>query len=396
MKRILFVEDSELLRQVFEVMLLTERDQWEVRTASNGRAALDLMRLMPFHVIASDMSMRDMDGIELLNQVGRLHPQTSRIIISGMGDQASIADALGSTHQFLVKPVAVKTLRATLVRINGLDAYLKDEKLKALAGRLGTLPSFPSLYLEIMEAVESKDSSLQTIADLVTKDPGITAKILQVANSAAHGLTERTHDPVAAIQQLGVHTVRSLVLSAHVYKSFAVTRQNNFSVNVLWGHLMKCGEIARAIMQSERADAADIEDAFTAGILHDIGKLMLAENLPDEFQNALALAAGERIPLHEAEMKIFGATHAGLAAYLLGLWGLPAPIVEAVAFHHTPETSTNPHFSPLTAVHVANALERKNGADNSSLNHAYLAKIGVTDRLNLWRRQAEKLSVEGF
>ena len=128
------------------------------------------------------------------------------------------------------------------------------------------------------------------------------------------------------------------------------------------------------------------EDAFTAGMLHDMGKLMLADSLPEEFGRALQLAADERISLPEAEMEIFGATHAGLAAYLLGLWGLPAAIVEAVAFHHTPEMSGLKKYSALTAVHVANSLSDQTGT--TPVNLEYLADIGVSGRLEDWRDTA--------
>ena len=127
-------------------------------------------------------------------------------------------------------------------------------------------------------------------------------------------------------------------------------------------------------------------------MLHDMGKLMLAQSLPDQYAEALALAKSERIPLTEAELEVFGATHAGLAAYLLGLWGLPAAIVEAVAFHHTPEQSDLKKCSALTAVHVANALSQAGGPDD--LNLDYLAEIGVADRLDDWRKTAGELEIE--
>ena len=392
MKRILFVEDSDLLREMYAVMLGRERDSWEVKTAADGRSALELMQQRPFDVVASDMRMPGMDGIELLNEVSRLYPQTSRLIISGVSDQAEAADTLGSTHQFILKPVEVKTLRAALVRISGLDAYLKDEKLKALAARLRVLPSFPSLYLEIMRAIETPDAPLQNLDGLILKDPGLTAKILQIANSAAFGMPGKIQDPFRAIQRLGLNTIRSLALSSHVFGSFAPSQMKNFSADALWAHLMKSGEIARAIMQAEHADPDDIEAAFTAGMLHDMGKLMLADSLPREFQNALTHASTRQVPFHEVETEVFGATHAGIAAYLLGLWGLPASIVEAVAFHHTPQKSTHLEFSPLTAVHVANALAHEAAGKPSSLNRDYLARIGVIDRLDLWRKHAEKLN----
>jgi HD-like signal output (HDOD) protein len=205
-------------------------------------------------------------------------------------------------------------------------------------------------------------------------------------------LPERIHDPVIAFQQLGMNTVRSLVLSSHVFANLKSSSLKNFSADSLWCHLMKCGHSARAIMRAEDAELTDVEDAFTAGILHDMGKLMLADSLPDEFQKALSLAAERQVPLFEAEMEIFGTTHAGLAAYLLGLWGLPAAIVEAVAFHHTPEKSTNPHFSPLTAVHVANGLEHELAGENFNVDHDYVAKIGVANRLDEWRSEVEKSS----
>ncbi len=394
MKRILFVDDNAQIRFVYEAVLAGKGDHWEVVTAASGEEALKRMEQAPFDVVASDMRMEGMDGIELLNTVRKLYPQTSRVIISGVADQAAAAEALGSTHQFLVKPVEINTLRAVLVRIDGLDAYLNDAKLKALAGRLRALPSFPVLYLEIMKAIQAPDTSLQTIDDLIIKDPALTTKILQVANSAAMGLQEKINDPLEAVQQLGLDTVRSLALSAHVFASFTPAQKLNFPMDALWNHLMACGRAAQAIMQAEDADHAYVEAAYTAGILHDIGKLMLADSLPNEFQKVLTLAATRPGPVYLIEEEVFGATHAGVAAYLLGLWGLPAMIVEAVAFHHTPEKSTDQTFSPLTAVHVANALEHEMAGGDSRLNEEYLANLGVANRLDAWREEIRRLKTE--
>jgi CheY-like chemotaxis protein len=294
MKRILFVEDSEVLLQLYSILLADDK-QWLTTVAPDGPTALALLRQSPFDVVASDMQMPGMSGIELLTEVRKLHPHTSRIIISGITDQAEAADSLNCTHLFIPKPFDVKTLKATLARIGSLDAYLKDDKLRGLAGKMRSLPSFPTLYLEIIKEIESPRSSIQGIAKIIAKDPGITAKILQVTNSAAFGLPEHVNDPVEAVQQLGMSTVRSLVLSAQVYSNFNARRMKNFSAEALWSHLMKCGDLARTLMRRERASLADSEDAFTAGMLHDMGQLMLADSLPDEFQRALLLAEQEKI-----------------------------------------------------------------------------------------------------
>ncbi len=395
MKRILFVEDHPLMRDMYKALLSGEGNRWEVATAESGFDALQLMWQRPFDIVASDMRMDGMTGIELLNTVLKLYPQTSRIIISGVADQAEAAEALESTHQFLVKPVELNTLRAVLVRLAGLDDFLNDEKLKTLIGRLRVLPSFPLLYLEIMKAIETPDMPLQTIDALIIKDPGLTAKILQIVNSAAMGLQAKISDPLEAVQQLGLNTVRSLALSAHVFASFTPSQRINFPMDALWAHLMRCGNTARAIMRAEDADLAHVEAAYTAGILHDIGKLMLADSLPQEFQEVLTQASTRDEPFYQIEMKVFGATHAGLAAYLLGLWGLPAMIVEAVAFHHTPDKSSHQRFSPLTAVHVANAIEHELDGDSHYLNEDYLANLGLNDRVDVWREEARRTREEG-
>ncbi len=382
------------MREMFAIMLEDDRDRWEVVTAEDGKEALTLMAQKPFDVVASDMRMEGMTGVQLLNEVLRLYPQTSRIIISGVSDQGEAAEALGSTHQFLVKPIETKTLKATLARLESLDAFLKDEKLKALAGRLRTLPSFPLLYLEIMRVIEDPNASMQTVHNLLIKDPGLTAKMLQVANSVAMGLREKVSDPLEAVRQLGLNTVRSLALSAHVFANFTPSQKINFPVDALWKHLMKCANTARAIMRAEDADQMYMEAAYTAGMLHDIGKLMLADSLPGEFQKVVTQATTRLAPFYEIETEVFGASHAGLAAYLLGLWGLPAPIVEAVAFHHVPQKSAHQAFSPLTAVHVANALEHELDGEKSWLDTECLEKIGVADRLGIWRKEAEKLRAD--
>jgi HD-like signal output (HDOD) protein/ActR/RegA family two-component response regulator len=392
MKKILFVEDNGVLLELYGMLLDEKRDQWQTTLAPDGESALKLLQKNSFDVVASDMQMPGMSGIELLTEVRKLHPQTSRIIISGFTDQAEAADSLDCTHLFIPKPFDVKVLRATLSRIGSLDAYLKDDKLRGLAGKMRSLPSFPTLYLDIMKEIESPNSSIQGIANIVAKDPGITAKILHVANSAAMGLAEPVCDPAEAVQQLGMTTVRSLVLSAQVYGNFAPGKLKSFSAEALWLHLMKCGDLARTIMRRERAEVAESEDAFTAGMLHDMGKLMLADSLPEEFARAITLAQQEKISQADAEQEVFGANHAGLAAYLFGLWGLPAGIVEAVAFHHQPEKSDLKKCSALTAVHVANSFYDHTGT--APLNREYLSEIGVTDRLGDWQETAVELQAE--
>ena len=395
-KRILFVEDNPLLLEMYAMVMDSERDKWEVVTMGDARQALATLDQCAFDVIVSDMRMPGMDGIEFLGEVRRRLPGCSRIIISGLSDQAEVVRSLNSTHQFLAKPVDVKMLRDTLARISGLDAFLQEQKLRALVGQVGALPSFPSLYLEVMQAMRTEEPSIETVGNIIAKDPAMTAKMLQLVNSVASGLARKVGSPVEAVQFLGINTVRSLVLSTHIFACFEHATLKGLSISQLWKHAMRTGLLARTIMQLEQAGETEAEDANVAGVLHDMGKLMLAESLPEQFQQALALVAERGLSSEQAELEVFGATHAGVAAYLLGLWGLPAAIVEAVAFHHIPSRSPTHAFGLLAAVHTANSLEhelsREPVADLAAgLDADYLRSIGVQDRLPAWRREAAKL-----
>jgi HD-like signal output (HDOD) protein len=158
----------------------------------------------------------------------------------------------------------------------------------------------------------------------------------------------------------------------------------------LWRHSVAAGKLAERISNAENGDVDLVGQAFTAGMLHDIGKLLLAANLPDEFKQALTKARQDRTPLWEAEQSVLGVTHAELGAYLLGIWGLPVPIIEAVALHHLPARFLSKAFCPLTAVHAANALEHEINADNQGLPPArpdlhYLGELELAGRWEHWR-----------
>jgi HD-like signal output (HDOD) protein len=387
------VEDNPILLSLYATMLDEEPERWDVSTARDGERALELIEQGPYDVLVTDLGLPGVSGIELINQVRQRYPGCCRIILSGLKDQQVVARSLNATHQFLAKPFDISVLKATLDRVGSLDAFLADEALKSLVGQMGTLPSFPSLYLEIMKELGAEAPSVQWIAEIISQDPSMTAKLLQIANSAAMGLAHAVSSPFEAVQHLGFCTVRSLALTLHIFSPLGQTAIQGFSVDALWGHVVRTGALARRLGQLEGAEPAEAEDAYIAGMLHDAGKLMLAQSLPRKFQSALALAAARPCPLHEAEREVLGANHAGVAAYLLALWGLPANIVEAVAFHHAPAKGHADGFSALTAVHAANALEHEFFDDNPAvpkpeLDLAYLSSLGVQERLPVWRANA--------
>jgi HD-like signal output (HDOD) protein/CheY-like chemotaxis protein len=394
MKRILFVDDDPSVLRGLERTLYPMRVEWEMSFVETGRQALTLMTERPFDVVVTDMRMPGMNGNELLNEVMHRFPRTVRIILSGHADTELILRCVGSTHQFLSKPCEPAVLQAVVERAASLDRVLKHEPLRKLTARMKRLPSLPSLFTQIVRKLQSPEADAEEIAAIVNQDVGLMAKLLQVVNSAFFGLRHDVSSPVEAVSYLGTNTIKSIVLTIETFRDFEDVVCPGFSHEELWLHCNQTATAARAIAQAEGSNARVADEAYCAALLHDSGKLVLAGNFGESYASVLALARTQSRPLPDCEKHAFGATHASVGGFLLGLWGLPAPIVEAVALHHEPVLSVERSFCPLTAVHAANAFVREwhdtsgRGIPPSPLDLGYLEAIGLAGQIPAWRDAA--------
>lgn len=360
---------------------------------TSGAEALLALEQTPIDVIVSDMRMPVMDGAQLLNEVRQRFPQVVRIVLSGQSDKELIYQSITATHQYLDKPCETELLKATVLRACALRDLLGSASLRQLVTGMHQIPSQPVLYTEIRKEVESKTASIKAIGAIISNDMGMTAKILQLVNSSYFGLRSSVSTAEQAVNLLGLDTVQALVLTVHVFSQFSPIHGSGFNIDRLWEASMETGALARAIAKAEQAPALMIEQAYTAGLLHDVGRLVFAANAQARYEATLKTAHDKGLPIWEAEHLEFGASHADVGAYLLGLWGLSDPIVEAVAFHHRPSDCVGNSFSPLTAVHVANALQEElsqqsTGDVPSQIDPTYLDTLHLTDRLQYWREVA--------
>ncbi len=383
--QVLFVDDEPLVLQGLQRSMRVMRNDWNMTFVDSAAAALAFMQNHPVDVIVSDMRMPAMNGAQLLGEVMKRHPKTVRLILSGHADQELILQCVGSTHQYLSKPCDPEQLRATVRRAMELECALKNERLQQLVARMENLPSVPSLYSEIVDKMHDPETTLETIGEIIAKDLGMTAKILKLVNSAFFGLRREISSPSEAVSYLGLDTIKSLVLSMHAFSQFDTARTGIFSIAALWDHSMQTAAMAKRLAQLEVNDRKLTDEAFVAGLLHDAGKTALAFNFPDAYDSvARQVSAGAE--LLAVERDVFGATHADVGGYLLGLWGLPTPVVEAIALHHQPVLSAGTAFTPLTAVHVANVLVLEGKPAGSTLDRAYLDRLQLSPRLAVWRQ----------
>lgn len=375
------------------------RHEWGMEFAQNGFVALALMERQPFEVIVSDMRMPGMDGAQLLSEVRAKYPQVVRVILSGESCEQAVLKSVGSTHVFLAKPCSAESLKAAILRPCALREMLNSPELQKLTAQIDHLPSLPSVFLELSEELREDEPSLPKIAAIMSRDMAMTAKLLQMVNSAFFGYFGRISNPEKAVVMLGTHTIASLVLSATVSMQFDSVLMRDFAVDAMMKHGVGTGALAKMIAQAEHASATMVEEAFTAGLLHDIGTLVMASNLPERYMEAIRLSDERGIPLWKAELESFGATHAEVGAYLVGIWGLPEPVAEALAFHHRPENCPHKEFSPLTAVHIADLWDHQFRGGSEAYptpprQQGYLESLGMTDRLPQWRKRCSDAAKE--
>ncbi len=392
--RVLFVDDDERVLSGLRRVLRKYRDEWDVQFVTSGEEALALMREHPVDALVSDMRMPGMDGATLLKHAHDSHPDTVRFVLSGLSNAEAIMRGVAVAHQFLAKPCKPEVIKESIEGALRLRELIASPDLLATVGQVETLPACPSTYRRLNNALACSEVDAARIAEVVETDPAVTAKLLQLVNSPFFGLQRDIRDVRSAVVYLGQDTVRDLVLGVGLFQAAEKVRRPALAQAMarLGRHSACVGVLAR-----ELADGKPFAPyAFTAGVVHDIGALVWATQRPVEYARALELSTASDIAV--AEREVLGADHAAVGAYLLGLWGLPYPILEAVAFHHKPQSSSTKRACDLALVlHVSDALIAEASPDfikEPELDEAYLEELGVLTRLPEWREQAAKV-VEG-
>ena len=348
-KSILFVDDEPNILAGLKRMLRSMRNDFDLQFAENGKEALAIMEKNEFDVVVSDMRMPGMDGAQLLIEIQERHPYSIRIMLTGQAQEESILRTVGVVHQFLAKPCEPDHLKSVLLRASGLHDLISHDALKKIVSQLGTLPSLPEVYAKLRKAMEDPQISVTEVAAIVEEDMAMSAKVLQLVNSAFFGLFQKVESPARAVNLLGLETVKNLVLGVGAFSEIKASSKL-FPVKRLWSHSMAVAACAKQIAIGESDDKELIDHCFIAGLLHDIGKLVLLAQMMDKYEQAVLLAKEKSINLRIAEKEVFDTVHGDIGAYLMGLWGMPGPVVEAIGFHHRLDNYPNDSFSPAIAV----------------------------------------------
>lgn len=392
-KKVLLVEDEPALIEGLERRLNRAQPKWQMIAVPSAAQAITALQASSYDAIVADMRLARMDGARLLELASVKSPETIRIVLSGLSDEGQVMRLVPLAHQYIAKPCEPHRLEQIIERCMQLQELLRGPRVRAAVGRIRSLPALPRVYARLREATAREDTTAAQVAQIISADSALTAKVLHVANSAFFRQARAISRIEQAVVHLGFNAIRNLALSAEVFCAWPQGgAPAGFEPERLQEHAQHVASAARAL--ARRSPWAD--DALLAGLLHDIGYWVLLQQCPQEMSRAIKLAAERGLPLHEAERVVLEATHAEVGAYLLGLWGLPYPILEAVALHHNPMLAPQSEFDLLAAVAVAQELiagsePHRKGAPHQGVSPAVDARYLATIRAPFDWAQAEQI-----
>ena len=393
MNRVLFVDDGT--DEIARLRAAARRwgAPWEIHHCMSSEIALRLASETTFDVVVVDQLMPGMDGLKLLEEFRKRTPTMIRVLVSGTFDWSAGQRVMNNAHRFLRRPYTEDELFQTIRRALYGREILNNRHLQTLASQTEALPSLPSLYMDLIKELDDPNSTSERIGRILARDMSMCSKMLRLVNSPFFALGHQISKPEEAVTYLGVETVKAMVLSLQIFSMFGRVRIEQFPFEKLWNHSWFVGQLARQLCLAEGMSPAEGDLAFTAGILHDIGKLMFITSVPEEYAKVIEMQEANGISAAEAERCVFNTSHAELGAYLLGLWGLPDQIVEAIGRHHKPEDSMGDEFSVVTALHAANALDRETDLlpNPDAVNLNYLDSLGLAGRVEGWREKAAEM-----
>ncbi len=393
---LLFADPDKNVHDGHRRMLKALKPDWNISFALSAREAMTKLRQLHPDVIIAELDMQLEDGSDLIRSVQQIYPEVIRIVLSAEpdGQSEAVLKATQSAHRFLAKPFRGELLIEQIEKAARLRKLLKNHELKEIIGGIPYLPSLPSLYHELVAAIESPLISLEEIGDIIARDVSMTSRVLHLVNSAFFGLPREVTSPQTAVVLLGINVIKSLVCYVKLFFAAPDNIYPGLSLDQLWVHSSMTARLSREIASDLKASGREKEEAFLAGMLHDVGKLLLLEH-PGYFYKVLGKIDNncERA-FSEAEYQCFSTSHAEVGAYLLGLWGLPDSVVEAVACHHRPEQLEFTNGKVLVSTYLANLFLCMANHEPVTLNEKICGDDQVKKGFAAWQKKAENLLQE--
>ena len=369
--KILLIDNND--NQLLELKQELHKSRAQFAHVTGLNAAVSALSQHQFNVVICTAMVDNSKGNAIFEMIAKKFPAIVRILIDSNEQQEQSA-----VHYCFAKPLACQTIIKTITQLSkNNQAITKDIIVKTIAN-IKVLPSPPKVYMQLNSILKASNTDSQKIAQIIQQDPALTAKVLQFSNNTFATGTKPMMNISDAITKMGIDTLCCIVMTAELFSYKPDIK--NFSILDEQLHSLATAKLAASMVKQELK-----QDAMIAGLLHDIGKVVLYE--VNEKSTALffmhRINDDDNIAL---ENKIFASDHSHVGGYLLHTWGFSYQIIEAVVLHHQPEKLLLKSFGIAQAVYLANILIRKQTPDEAFIEHYKLS--GVIDALT---SRAEKL-----
>jgi HD-like signal output (HDOD) protein len=390
MKRTLYVVDDQapVLETAALILRMIDRE-WEVLGFKDPQEALAAVRNKAPDLVLSDQLMPGMQGSQLLEEIRSLSPTTIRVIMSGYVALNKLT-LITSAHQYIAKPFDASKLRDLVTRSFAAQDRIASPGLRNVATALRSIPSLPQVHQTLLHELEDDRTATAAIARMVGDDPGLSMKALQLANSPLFGKGYLITSPVDAVMCLGTDMIAAIVLSQSLFRHYEGLKRPEMDLARVWAHSWETACLAQHISREKRLPARIGEEAFLAGLMHEIGRFIIIDNFPDQFAAASAGARATKSSLLSRLREAFQTTPAQVGAYVLELWGLPRGVVNTISWLDTPEDDQANGFSLTTALYVADHIaSARFPADSCPVEDwktDYLQAVGCADNIPAWEK----------
>ena len=389
---ILFVDSDSNQLQSLKRNLRDHRNEWIMYFSEDAASAMEIMTQLEVDIVVCETQLTGSSGSELLKQIHQRFPRTTRLLFSGQALRTPAQEMVQYAHQFIAKPCSKDDLVATLKRVSRLRESIGNPAMEALVNSLDKLPSLPQTYQQLITALQSESATVKDIGKIVAQDIGMSTKILQMVNSAFFGLPQQIASPEHAVSLLGTETVTNLALTAGIFTQLDESLMEEFKLDALWHHSIAVATLSKRLAQATGMSPQECEIPMLAGMLHDLGKVVLATCDSNEYRRIIRESRRQGEPLYLVESESIWCSHATLGAYLMGLWGLPFSAVEAVALHHSPEQQSLQNTVCLI-VYAANLLLHAMSNDPEKVHYDtdHLQSLLTPEAFIQWRAFATEI-----
>lgn len=357
--------------------------------------ALEAIKANPPDMILSDHLMPGMAGSQLLEEARVVSPGSLRIIMSGFVPMDKLT-LITSAHQYVAKPFDALELKNLLERTLAAHDRVTNPHLQRVVTSLRSLPSLPQLHHSLMAELHNELGATDAIGQMVAQDSGLSAKVLQLANSPLFGRGTVVKSPEEAVFCLGTSMIAAVVLSQSLFRHYQSSSLMESSLERVSDHCHKTAALAQCYCREHGIARQAREEIFLAGLLHETGRLILIDNFPGEYQQAFDAARAAGSPLGPRLRDAFQVAPCEIAAYLLDLWGMPDTVVTSISFLEHPEKEGASSFTPTTALYIADQVSSREVPPDpfpaEDWNAAYLSSVGCAEDLAQWTRSGDTLA----